>query len=115
MSVFSVSQNEEKENNRQKALTEKRRKVKLFGETVDSITERYNLIVETINAPSDYKFLDGIEILKRLIFFLIFIIYTISVFRVENEHNATHGIAKKHHKKEKRYKGNITMNCSGKV
>lgn len=52
-----------KENNRQKALTEKRRKVKLFSDTLDSITERYNLIVETINAPSDYKFLDGMPII----------------------------------------------------
>lgn len=65
MYIFLESENEEKENNRQKALIEKRRKVKLFAETLDSITERYNLIVETINAHSDYKFLDGIEILKR--------------------------------------------------
>lgn len=53
------SLDEEKENSRQKALQEKRRKVQLFGETIDSITERYNFVVETINAPGDYKFLDG--------------------------------------------------------
>ncbi|XP_022179782.1 uncharacterized protein LOC111040257 [Myzus persicae] len=51
-------QNEERENIRQKALVEKRRKVKLFSETIDSIAERYNSVVETINAPNDYKFLD---------------------------------------------------------
>lgn len=58
---FSGSENEAKKHNRQKALAEKRRRVQLFGETIDSITERYNLIVEAVNAHSDYKFLDGIE------------------------------------------------------
>ncbi|VVC38277.1 Double-stranded RNA-binding domain [Cinara cedri] len=52
------TQNEEKENNRQKALVEKRRKVKLFDETIGSIINRYNFVVETINAPSEYKFFD---------------------------------------------------------
>lgn len=45
-------------------MTEKRKKVKLLIETVDSITERYNSVVEAINAPNDYKFLDGIKIRK---------------------------------------------------
>lgn len=57
---FSESKYVEKENIRQNALVEKRRKVKLFSDTLGSITGRYNLVVETINAPSDYKFLDGI-------------------------------------------------------
>eukprot|EP00102_Acyrthosiphon_pisum_P022408 XP_016659618.1 PREDICTED: uncharacterized protein LOC107883658 [Acyrthosiphon pisum] len=52
------TQNEERENVRQKALVEKRRRVQLFSETIDFITERYNSVVETINAPNDYKFLD---------------------------------------------------------
>jgi hypothetical protein len=75
--LFSVSQNEVNENNRQKALTEKRRKVKLFSDTIDSITERYNLIVDTINAPSDYKFLYGvpIRILKYLIFLFLLLLF----------------------------------------
>lgn len=71
---FSETQNEEKENNRQKVLLEKKRKVKLFNETINSIIETYNFIVDAIKAPSDYKFLDGrymsnnnIRILKRLI------------------------------------------------
>jgi len=90
--------------------------VQLFSETIDSITERYNSVVETINAPNDYKFLDGIEISKRLViyFFFIFIIHNIYVVRVQDEHN-TFGIEKKHDKKEKRYEGkNVTMNCSSK-
>jgi len=57
--VLQEAQDEEKENNRQKTLLEKRQKVKMFTETVESITERYNLVIEKINAPSDYKFLDG--------------------------------------------------------
>lgn len=94
-------------------LVEKRRKVKLFSETIESIIERYNSVVETINAPNDYKFLDGIQILKRLVIFF-FIIHNIYVVRVENEYN-TFGIEKTHNKKEKRYKGkNVTMNCSSK-
>ncbi|CAI6342810.1 unnamed protein product [Macrosiphum euphorbiae] len=52
------TQNEERENVRQKALVEKRRRVQLFSETIDSVTERYNSVVETINAPNDFKFLD---------------------------------------------------------
>ncbi|XP_026806993.1 uncharacterized protein LOC113549738 isoform X2 [Rhopalosiphum maidis] len=55
------TQNEERENNRRKALVEKKRKVKLFSETIDSITERYNSVVETINAPNDYKFLEELK------------------------------------------------------
>ncbi|KAF0767880.1 DRBM domain-containing protein [Aphis craccivora] len=55
------TQNEERENIRQKMLVEKRRKVKLFSETIDSIIERYNSVVETINAPNDYKFLDELK------------------------------------------------------
>lgn len=80
---FSETQNEERENIRQKALVEKRRRVKLFSETIDSITLRYNSVVETINAPNDYKFLDGIEILKRLViyFSLPFITFTLSEFK----------------------------------
>lgn len=67
---FTETQNEEKENNRQKALVEKRRNVKFFDETIDSIIDRYNCVVETINAPSDYKFLDGehIENNNRILF-----------------------------------------------
>lgn len=57
--MLQEAQDEEKENNRQKTLLEKRQKVKMFTETVESITERYNLVIEKINAPSDYKFLDG--------------------------------------------------------
>ncbi|XP_060871287.1 uncharacterized protein LOC132945530 [Metopolophium dirhodum] len=52
------TQNEERENVRQKALVEKRRRVQLFSETIDSISERYNSVVVTINAPNDFKFLD---------------------------------------------------------
>lgn len=33
--------------------------MKSFGETIDSIVDRYNSVVEAINAPGDYKFLDG--------------------------------------------------------
>ncbi|XP_027846826.1 uncharacterized protein LOC114126963 [Aphis gossypii] len=55
------TQNEERENIRQKTLVEKRRKVQLFSETIDSIIERYNSVVETINAPNDYKFLDELK------------------------------------------------------
>lgn len=62
---------------------EKKRKVLLFSETIDSIIERYSSVIETINAPSDYKFLDGIEILKRLVFFfsISFITFTLSEFK----------------------------------
>ncbi|KAL4096568.1 hypothetical protein QTP88_021494 [Uroleucon formosanum] len=55
------TQNEERENIRQKALVEKRRRVQLFSETLDSIAERYNSVVEAINAPNDYKFLEELK------------------------------------------------------
>lgn len=78
-SSISESENAEKENSRQKALTEKRRKVQFFGETIDSIVDRYNSVVEMINAPSDYKFLDGTDIFKRIFFsFLLFIFFFVN-------------------------------------
>jgi len=78
---FPETQNEERENIRQKALVEKRRKVKLFSETIDSIIERYNSVVETINAPSDFKFLDGTYTnIKTFSYYYIFIYHSKRLF-----------------------------------
>lgn len=80
-------------------MVEKRRKVKLFSETIDSIIERYNSVIETINVPNDYKFLDGIQILKRLVIFsLLFLTFMLSELKT----NTIPLELKKHITKKKR-------------
>lgn len=85
--------------------------MKLFSETIDSITERYNSVVETIDAPSDYKFLDGTKYYHQNVLnalsetYLhnnIIIVINYFLLRVQNEYNAV-GIEKNHCEKEKRY------------
>ncbi|XP_050436546.1 uncharacterized protein LOC126843213 [Adelges cooleyi] len=62
MDDYNRAQEAEKETNRQIAMAEKREKVKWLGDIIESMTARYNAVVDVINAPGDYKFLDEFKI-----------------------------------------------------
>lgn len=71
---FLESKNEKKEIHRKKAL-EKQRKVHHFSEIIDSIIKRYNIIIEMIDAPSDYKFVDGIKIFMYFYYYYFLYVF----------------------------------------